>query len=216
MTRREEGTGKDSRDVVTGGYDALGVRYREWTDANDPDYREQYTDLLADRLPYRSRIVELGCGPASPHVASLADRHSYIGIDRSIAQLRLAQSTAQRGRFVLADMADVALHPSSVDAVVAFYSIIHLPRSDHAALFHNVASWLRSGGLFVANLGAHDDPGSYDEWIDGVRMFWSFFDAASNERLLRSAGFILERSEVLKNFEDDRDVEFLWILARKS
>jgi SAM-dependent methyltransferase len=203
----------DARRVVTEGYDALGHRYYEWTTDVDPPYRQEYIDRLRSRLRPRSRVLELGCGPGLPVARMLSDDQYYVGVDSSIGQLRLARPSAPGGQFVLADMAEVAFVPSAFDAVIAFYSIIHLPRENHLQLFRNISRWLRPSGVFVANLGAHDDPGSYDDWVDGVRMFWSFFDAGTNVQLLEEAGFELARSEVLRNFEDERDVNFLWVEA---
>lgn len=208
-----KGSGSDPRRLVRRGYDALGGRYHEWTSANDPRYRLDYVDQLEARLRPGSRVLELGCGPGLPVAQRLAPDHVYVGVDTSAEQLRLARGNAPRARLVQADMAELAVPLGSFDAVVAFYSIIHLPREDQPGLFRAIAEWLRPGGLFVANLGVRDDPGSSEGWIDDVSMFWSSFDAPTNERLLADYGFELERSEVLKNFEDGREVEFLWILA---
>lgn len=203
----------DPRRLVRRGYDVLGGRYHEWTSANDPRYRLDHLEQLVARLEAGSRVLELGCGPGLPVAQELAPDHVYVGVDVSLTQLRLSRANAPCALLVLADMDDLAFAPASFDAVVAFYSIIHVPRAAHADLFGRIADWLRPGGLFVANLGARDDPGSTDDWIDGVEMFWSSFDAATNEQLLADSGFELERSEVLKNFEDGREVEFLWVVA---
>ena len=46
-------------------------------------------------------------------------------------QLAIARENAPRARFVRADMTEVDFAPESFDAVVAFYSIIHVPRDEH-------------------------------------------------------------------------------------
>jgi 2-polyprenyl-3-methyl-5-hydroxy-6-metoxy-1,4-benzoquinol methylase len=45
---------------------------------------------------------------------------------------------------------------ASFDAVVAFYSIIHVLRAEHPDLLHAIATRLKPGGLFVATMGATD------------------------------------------------------------
>jgi hypothetical protein len=45
-------------------------------------------------------------------------------------------------------------------------------------------------------------------------MFFSAFDADTNRRLLRDAGFRLELDEVVTMREPEGEVAFLWVLAR--
>jgi SAM-dependent methyltransferase len=207
---------QDPRLIVTRGYDTLKGRYHEWTTANDPRYRVEYLHYLLDLLPSGANVLELGCGSGLPVARAVSENHSYIGVDISEEQLKLARKNAPQGRYVKADMSAIAFHRESLDAVVAFYSIFHVPRAEHPSLVEKIASWIRPGGLFVANFGARDDPGSVDEWVEEVPMFWSSYDADTNMNLLRAAGFHSLRSEVLANFEDEREVYFLWIIGQKG
>jgi cyclopropane fatty-acyl-phospholipid synthase-like methyltransferase len=101
-----------------------------------------------------------------------------------------------------------------VDAVVAFYSIIHLPREQHGALFRAVAGWLKPGGVFVASFGTRDSAVSVeDDWL-GVRMYSSSHHPGTTEALLRDAGFRIGRSRIETADEDGHPVPFLWIVAR--
>lgn len=206
----------DPRLIVTRGYDALKGRYHEWTTANDPRYRVEYLHHLLERLPSRANVLELGCGSGLPVAKAVSDNHSFIGVDISEEQLKLARKNAPQGQYVKADMGVIDFRPESFDAVVAFYSIFHLPREEQASLIEKIASWLRPEGLLVANFGARDDPGSVDAWVDEVPMFWSSYDVDTNMNLLRGVGFHLLRSEVLANFEDEREVFFLWIIGQKG
>ena len=53
-----------------------------------------------------------------------------------------------------------------------------------------------------------------DEWL-GVPMFFASNGMEENERLLGEAGFVLERSELRTEPEDDGEVTFHWVIARK-
>jgi SAM-dependent methyltransferase len=118
--------------------------------------------------------------------------------------------------FLQADMASVAFRPASFDGVVAFYSLIHVPRVHHAALLARVRRWLRPGGVLVASLGWHDLPvGTDPDWLGGGPMHWSFFDAQTNLRLLRQAGLEVEEARVVSQVEDEVEVSFLWVVAHK-
>ena len=82
-------------------------------------------------------------------------------------------------------------------------------------MFRQIHSWLRPEGFLCASLGAgkHDDMVE-DEWL-GVPMFFASNGMEENERLLGEAGFVLERSELRTEPEDDGEVTFHWVIARK-
>jgi hypothetical protein len=45
-------------------------------------------------------------------------------------------------------------------------------------------------------------------------MFFSHYDANTCERLVREAGFDIERAEIVD--QDDEDARFLWVIARRQ
>jgi hypothetical protein len=57
-------------------------------------------------------------------------------------------------------------------------------------------------------------PDRTEEWL-GVQMFFSGFDAETNSRLVREAGFELFTDEVVWMREPEQETTFLWVLARK-
>ncbi|HEY6312021.1 MAG TPA: class I SAM-dependent methyltransferase, partial [Streptosporangiaceae bacterium] len=73
-------------------------------------------------------------------------------------------------RLVQADMATVQFGPASLDAVVSFYALIHLPLADQRALFPRIRDWLVPAGLFLATAGAQPWTGTED--FLGADMFW--------------------------------------------
>lgn len=118
---------------------------------------------------------------------------------------------------MVADIAALDLRPGSLDAVVAFYSLTHVSRTEHTALLGRIARWLRPGGLLVASMGSGDLPGGVEEDFLGMGtpMFFSHFDAATNRRLVAEAGFRIRSAEVRAEQEDGRSVEFLWVIAER-
>jgi SAM-dependent methyltransferase len=202
------------REIVRRGYDEVAKRYREWTAGSA--VRNRWLDEVESRLRPSARVLELGCGAGTPVAKRLSDGGiDLLGIDSSPAQVALARSAVPRAEFRTADMAQLQFANESFDAVLAFYSITHVPRELHAGLFESIRRWLRPGGIFVASLGTRDCAGWTGDWL-GTTMYFSHFDAATNLDLLQQAGFLIERQEIVAEDEDGELVDFLWVVAAKA
>jgi cyclopropane fatty-acyl-phospholipid synthase-like methyltransferase len=171
-------------------------------------------DEFTARLPSGARVLDLGCGPGVPSTRLLADHFDVIGVDISATQLDAARRNVPGASFVHGDLAHVDFPPESFDGVAALYSISHVPREEHGALFERVSRWLVPGGLFLATLGARDDPGWIGDWL-GQPMFFSSHDADINRRLLTAANFDLVIDDVIETPEPEGPVPFLWVLAER-
>jgi cyclopropane fatty-acyl-phospholipid synthase-like methyltransferase len=202
------------QEVVAAGYDRIANRYLEWS-ALRPSPARSRALALADRLiPPGAEVLELGCGAGLPMTATLARGRRVTGVDISSEQIRRAAINVPSAAFRQADIVSLDWPPASVDAVVAFYSLTHVPRDEHSGLFARIRSWLKPGGVFIASLGVEDDPGGIEpDWL-GVDMYFSHFSARVNRRLIVEAGFELEHAEVVIEPEDRHDARFLWVIAR--
>lgn len=181
------------RDLVRRGYDAISVAYR--SDDGQPDSRSAedvsryagWVEDLASLLPAKAVVVDLGCGAGLPATRQLTDRGlRVLGVDFSAVQLRRARHLVPAASFVQADMAGLHLQESSVDAVVSFYALIHVPLEDQRALFPRIRTWLRLGGYVLAITGADRWKG-VDTYL-GADMFWDHADTAAYRRWLTAAG----------------------------
>jgi SAM-dependent methyltransferase len=202
--------------LVAAGYDTMGERYLNWTIGSQP--RLVYLRKLMDLLPAENgEVLELGCGAGLPVTRALAERCNVTGVDISNEQIGKARRAVPDGTFLCADMMAVTFPPEHFDAVVAFYSITHLPRDEHSVLLSRIANWLRPGGCFVASLGSTEVIDAVvADWL-GAPNFFSHFDAATNLRLLEQAGLeVIEQAILPQGEEGEEDVEFLWVIARKA
>ena len=202
----------ERRRTVQAGYDVLAPSFGAWRARIEGDPWERFLAELADRLPDGARVLDLGCGDGSK-TRRLAERFEVVGVDISEEQLRLARDEVPAATFVQADLAELDFPGASFDSVTAFYSITHVPREDHEALFGRIRGWLKPGGLFLASLGARGSEDWTGEWL-GVEMFFSSHDADTNRRLLRELGFRLLVDEVVAMREPEGEAAFLWVLAR--
>ena len=203
------------KQVVQEGYDRIAEKYIAWVESDRSETRTRYTQVLLDGLPPGASVLDLGCGAGGPTTRALAGRFDVTGIDISAQSIALARQNVPGARFIESDMADLDLPPGSFDGVVAFYSTIHVPRQEQPALLARIASWLRPGGLMVMTMGIHSIQTDYDEDFLGVPMYWSSFDAETNERLVTDAGLQIVSAQQETEEEDGQAVTFLWIVARK-
>lgn len=111
-------------------------------------------------------------------------------------------------------MTTIEFAPASFDAATAFYSIAHVPREQHGALFQHIVGWLRPGGLLLASLGGFADPGTVEDWL-GAPMFFSSHDAQANRRLLADAGLTVAVDESVTMHEPEGPATFQWVIATK-
>jgi SAM-dependent methyltransferase len=130
-------------------------------------------------------------------------------VDVSARQLALARRRVPEARLVRGDIATVAFRDGVFHAVVALWSVIHVPRGLHEGTFRRIHAWLRPGGLFVATLGSGDNPDERSTDFFGTPMYWSHHDAETNRALLRAAGFRILRADEV---EDEGETP-LWVLA---
>ncbi len=170
---------KDPVDVVRGGYEALSRRYR--ADNDEPtEYATWITDLLAELRP-GSRVLDVGCGCGVPVARALAAAgHQITGVDLSPVQVERAIGLVPGARFLCADVTTLSLPHESFDAIVALYSIIHIPLSAQPDVLAAMAEWLVDDGLLLLTAGASAWTGSEAGWLGGdADMWWSHADAAT-------------------------------------
>jgi SAM-dependent methyltransferase len=130
--------------------------------------------------------------------------------------LELARQHVPAARFLKADMTDLSFAPETFDAVVAFHSIIHVPRAEHPALLGKIHRWLKPGGYFLATWALGEWEGEENAWEGrGSPMRWSHHDGETSLELLRAAGFANERAEARTTRGIRGDDSWLWVLARK-
>ena len=196
------------------GYDVIAEQYLVWGARVEGDPRDRFLQAFEQQLPDRARVLDLGCGAGLPSTAQLARRFQVVGVDISETQLRLARRNVPSGRFVQDDIAGLTAAERSFDGITALYSISHVPRDEHQALFRRITSWLKPGGLLLASLGAAGSPNWTGEWL-GVPMFFSSHDADTNRQLLRDAGLSLVIDEIVSMREPEGEATFLWVLAQK-
>ncbi|MHB1137630.1 MAG: class I SAM-dependent methyltransferase [Microthrixaceae bacterium] len=137
---------------------------RQFTDGVDPEYTEQILPLIAQHLPERGRLIDVGCGEGQVARVAAAAGLEVVGIDPAHTQVDVARERGGGPTYLQGSATDLGVEDASFDAAVACLVFEHIPDVD--AALAEVARVLRPGGrfLFLLNHPLLQTPGS--GWID--------------------------------------------------
>ena len=204
--------GREPHEIVASGYDVVAEDYAKLEGAVEWPRMRWLHNVLAVLTP-GSRVLDIGCGSGIPATREIAKEHDVVGVDVSARQIELARHNVPGAEFVQADIETLDFPQASLDAVVAFYVLDHLPRERHASVLERIHAWLKPGGLLLLTVETEDEPGVTGRWL-GVEMFFSCFDADTTRRLIRDAGFETIADAVETQVEGEKEVPYLWVLGR--
>ncbi|KAE9994383.1 hypothetical protein EG327_010823 [Venturia inaequalis] len=214
----------DMKARLKASYDAMATEYNEWTTGHFA-IRLEYLDKLIPKLLEKQgpiSVLELGCGcglPVSKRLLTYPDI-SVTANDLSSTQIALARENLRdagdRVGFLEGDMMRLDFAPASFDAVVAFYSIIHLPKDEQVNLLADIAKWLKPGGYLLANFSAQESQGvELQKWLaEEGWMFWAGWGRAGTVEKIKDAGLEIVIEEVAEDVVDSTN--FVWVIAKKD
>lgn len=202
--------------TVRRGYDALADAYAAERDDDGPEMT--LLDELLDELPADARVLDAGCGNGEPVSCAVAAEAEPVGVDVSREQLRRTTANVPSAAIAQGDMTALPLRADSVDAVVAFWSLIHVPFTEHAAVAAEFARVLRPGGRALVCEGTDAWEGKTPDWLDGgAPMEWNMAGVEETREQLCDAGFTVETTRAVPDsLADDPDEPDPWtfLLAR--
>jgi SAM-dependent methyltransferase len=132
--------------------------------------KECYLGQLLDRLPTTTTspvcVLELGCGYGLPVTQKLLSHANFsvTANDLSSAQLALARASLlpdppdppgpahDRLTLLESDMLALDFAPTTFDAVVDMYSIIHLPRAEQVEMLRKIVGVAEAGRMGAGEL----------------------------------------------------------------
>lgn len=217
------------KDDIKKAYDDIAGVYLNWT---QPSHKTRlfYLEIMLRSLDSAKgnrqiNVLELGCGAGVPCTQLLASRE-YISVtanDISDTQIAMAKERLPRSvKLIQGDMMELEFGQEQFDAVLAMYSIFHLPRNEQTTILRRIFEWLKPGGQLLANFA---DTGfaslSNQSWLGGTKgaMHWSSWGRDETRRILKDIGFVMEIDEVVVDSEEEngvsQSVAFHWILAKK-
>jgi SAM-dependent methyltransferase len=156
---------------------AFVTKTRASFDAVAGAYAEKFSDELAGKPLDRALlaafaelvppgpVVDVGCGPGyvTAHLASLGVDVS--GVDLSPGMVAVARRAYPAVRFSVGSMLALDLPDASVAGLVAYYSIVNIPRSQLPAVFAEFARVLAPGGVLLVVFQVGDEVRHGTEWL---------------------------------------------------
>jgi ubiquinone/menaquinone biosynthesis C-methylase UbiE len=161
-------------------------------------------------------LLDVGCGAGEPFARWFLERDWKVtGVDFSSRMLELARHYVPQMTAIGADMCEVEFDKSTFDAVIAIYSLFHVPRQRHLDLFQKWQKWLRPDGKVLFTYATQEYTGQ--EEFDGTKEFLGeqlFYSHDSESVLhdkLRQSGLAV-RSATKRKIGGET---FLWVTAAK-
>jgi cyclopropane fatty-acyl-phospholipid synthase-like methyltransferase len=140
------------KELVRSSYNLISRAYRGDTISRDRSYFK-WLDVLRPHLRPGSRVLDLGCGCGVPIAQELALSCRVTGVDISEVQIERARDLVPSGTFICGDIAALEFAKREFEAIVSFFTIIHVPVSEQRALFERMAGWLQPNGYLMATVG---------------------------------------------------------------
>jgi SAM-dependent methyltransferase len=193
------------------------------------DYAAAFADEL-DRKPFdrelldrfaagvagRGPVWEVGCGPAAQVARYLADRGvEMVGTDISPGGIAYAAKAQPDLEFRVADLRDLPAADGSLRGIVAFYSLIHLPRAELAAAFRELRRVLVPGGeVLVGMHGGEGEIGASEFLGHTVEFRATLVGLDELAGWAESAGFEIVERHARPPYDDEHPTERLYLWAR--
>ncbi|OXM44282.1 SAM-dependent methyltransferase [Amycolatopsis thailandensis] len=145
-------------------YNALGQDYED-AFGHQPALGATLQHLL-DLLPRPATILDVGSGTGALVALTCTQAGHYVtGCDVSDTMITLSRARVPTARFIKKDMRDLTFDDGSWDVVLAFFSMLQLPRTDQDAMISRFAQWVAPGGYVVLATVPRDNPGRVGEWM---------------------------------------------------
>ena len=166
---------KETLDV----YDAKAAEYdARFSGKGGPD-----TQLRAflDRVPARSRLWDLGCGPGRSAGLMAAEGHDVLATDASSEMVAIAATRA--GVTARQEVFDDISGEAAFDGIFANFSLLHAAPEDIPRHLAAIATALKPGGVF--HMGMKLGEGMHR---DSIGRRYTYVTEAELERFFQDVG----------------------------
>lgn len=176
-------------------YDRAAERYAEtfFHELDRKPFDRALLDGFADTLRGRGQVCDLGCGPG--HIARYLKARGVdaLGLDISPGMIEVAARLNPDISFKQGDMLALDFPDQALSGIVAFYSVIHLPRESAQPALEEAHRALVPDGLLLLSFHGGDGELHAEEFLGvPVSIDATLFQPEEMARYVRQAGFAVD------------------------
>jgi len=217
-------TSTEKRESVKRDYDAIADAYAEEFGKEYEDF-DVISKFMSQLIP-NSKIIDLGGGTGKLTDLFIKNGYNAICYDFSKEMMRKSKEYFGELPYILDDMINITTHfkQESIDGIIAFYSLFHIPRENIVEVFTGINKTLKKNGILCFSVQLGDG----EEFIDEPYLkdkgknvlYMNFFDTKFIDEILERSDFekIFEttKNEIGKNELGNKDNKKIFIIARKG
>jgi SAM-dependent methyltransferase len=208
----------DRRDAVRRSYDEIAEDYaaRIGEELRYKPLDRALLEALLEGAGPAPAVADLGCGPG--HVAGwLSARGArVVGIDLSPRMIAIARRDHPDVEFREGDLLELPAAGAEFDALLALYSVIHLPPGDLAASFAEMRRVVRPGGEVLVSFHVGQEVQHVTEWwghdVDVDGYYRQAGDVAEH---MAAAGLEVWARLERSNYPEEVATRRAYLLARR-
>ena len=153
-------------------------------------------EQLLERLPAGAQVLDLGCGTGGPTARQLVDGGCEVtGVDISSVMLDQARRNVPEATFLQRDIIDADATLGRFDAVVAFFSLLMLPRDRIVEVHKGSRDMIAPGGWLAIGMVEADLDDVPLQFL-GMALRVSGWPRDQLKQVVTEAGFAIELEDV--------------------
>jgi ubiquinone/menaquinone biosynthesis C-methylase UbiE len=205
-------------DEIRSSYEVVAEKYATtfFDELTRKPFDRELLDAFAALAPH-SKALDVGCGPG--HIGRYLSEQGMdvVGVDLSPAMIEIARRLNPAMRFEVGDMRSLPAEDGTVDAVVAFYSLIHIPREEVSYVLTEFRRVLAPDGrLLLAMHGGTGTVARSEFMGEQVPFAATLFQRDELAELIRVSGFQLTLSTVRPPYQFEYQTPRLYLGATRS
>lgn len=162
----------------------------------------------------KQSLLEIGAGPGKD---SLFFAHQGLNVQATDLSEEMVKRCQEKGLKAQVMSFDDLVFPSeSFDAVWALNCLLHVPKKALPQILKEIKRILKTDGLFYMGVyGGIDQEGVWDEDFHEPKRFFSFFEDADLEKLLRNYFEVEGFNKIPMNHNNSGPTHFQGFILRK-
>lgn len=176
-----------------------------------------YIDKFINKISQGAKILDIGCGPGTFTKYLREKGFDVQGIDLSEEMIKIARRKIPDVDFKLMDMRKLEFEENSFDALLAAYSLIHIPSEEIPHTLKGFFKILKPGGsIMIIAQGGEADRIVDEPLMKGERVFINFFTKERLANFLKDVGFnVYYQEEMPMQDPDSLSDKVIYTIANK-